>query len=92
MILEVKVFPGSGKQGWAVDEQGIIKCYIKSQPQGGKANKELLMLLASLLGIPQRELIIVQGLTTRMKRIRIPLESTQEAIRKLIEAQGNKHS
>ncbi len=88
MILEIKVFPCSGRQEWAIEANGMIKCYLKSQPEGGKANREFLMLLAHLLGLPVRQLTIVSGLTTRIKRIRIPVEITQEALSKLIESQN----
>lgn len=71
-ILEIRVVPSSGMQKWEIDEGGRIKCYLKSPPEAGKANKELIALLSSVLGIPQRHIAIVQGFATRHKRVSIP--------------------
>ena len=70
-IVIIKVVPGSGKQGWTVDSAGQIKCYLKSQPEKGRANKELVKLLARDLKIARGHITIVGGATSRTKRIRI---------------------
>lgn len=80
VILEIKVVPQSGKQALQVDAHGVIKCYIKSAPEKGKANKELVKFLAKELGLTQRDIEIVSGLTDRKKRIHIVTKLTYEQV------------
>lgn len=54
-----------------LDKQGSIKCYLKSPPEKGKANKELLTMLAKKLNIPQQDIVIIAGAASRKKRIKI---------------------
>jgi uncharacterized protein (TIGR00251 family) len=71
LFVDIKVIPSSGKSAWALDAQGMLKCYLKSEPEKGKANKELLTMLAKKLSIPQHDIVIVSGATSRKKRIKI---------------------
>lgn len=70
-IFDVKVVPGSGKNGWKLGKAGELRCYLKSQPEKGLANKELIKLLSKDLGLPQEAVEIVAGATNRIKRIKI---------------------
>jgi uncharacterized protein (TIGR00251 family) len=74
--LVVKVAPSSGRQAWSVDKAGQLKCYLKSPPEKGLANKELVKLLASALKVSQDCVSIVGGLTSRTKRILIQTTMT----------------
>lgn len=67
LTLEIKVVPKAGKVQLKADKNGIIKCYLKSAPEQGKANKELIRYLASLLKIPQTDISIIKGELTRTK-------------------------
>lgn len=69
--IELKVTPQSGKQQFTRDASGIIKCFLKSAPEGGKANDELVKLLSKKLTIPQQNIIIAQGITSRKKVVKI---------------------
>jgi len=71
LFIDVKVTPSSGRVTWALDARGGIKCYLKSPPEKGKANRELVSVLAKKLGIPQQDIVIVAGATSRKKRIKI---------------------
>lgn len=70
-ILEIKVIPQSGRVAFIAEPSGRIRAYLKSPPVDGKANKELLKVLAKGLLIPVTDISIVTGLTSRIKRIRI---------------------
>jgi uncharacterized protein len=70
MILEIKVFPNSGKLEFKLDGDRL-KCYLTSTPEKGKANKELISFLAKKLGIRQFDIVILSGVTTRIKRVKI---------------------
>jgi uncharacterized protein YggU (UPF0235/DUF167 family) len=76
LICIIKVVPSSGRSAWAVDKSGILKCYLKSAPEKGKANKELIKMLADALSIEQKRITIIGGLTSRTKRIKIDLAIT----------------
>jgi uncharacterized protein (TIGR00251 family) len=80
VIISIKVFPSSGKQQWILDKSGQLKCYLKSQPEKGKANQELIKLLAKQLEIPQTNIQIISGATTRIKRLKIEGYKTVEQI------------
>ena len=84
LIIYIKVIPGSGKQRWALDKSGQMKCYLKSQPEKGLANKELLSFLSKTLRIPQSDIMIVAGDTARKKKIKIETELSQEKIFSLL--------
>ncbi len=71
ITLTIKVFPQSGKQGFVRDCAGIIKCFLKSAPEGGKANDELVKLISSRLHLPRQHISILQGVTARKKVLRI---------------------
>lgn len=75
-IFDVKVVPRSGKKGFKLDKQGRLKCYLKSAPERGQANKELIKLIAKALGITQAETEIVAGATSRTKKIKISRDLT----------------
>lgn len=83
-LIDIKVVPSSGKNKWALDKSGKIKCYLKSPPEDGKANKELISILSKLLNIPQLNIFIVKGLTSRNKTIKISKEISREEFLKLV--------
>ncbi len=65
--LEIKVVPKSGKQALKLEKTGILKCYLKSPPEDGKANKELLQFLSKLTKTPQSSIAIIKGELSRLK-------------------------
>lgn len=71
LVIEVKVVPGSKTQAFSLDKQGILKCYLKSQPEKGKANEELIKLLSKTLKIPQDHIKVLAGHTGRKKIIKL---------------------
>ena len=78
LVIEIKVTPSAGRQQLSIDKSGALKCLLKSPPEKGKANAELLKLLSKLLGLPQQKLVILTGETTRKKRIKIEADMTFE--------------
>ena len=78
--INVKAVPSSGRRECIVDKVGVIKCFVKSPPEKGKANKELLKLLANYLKIPVYCLEIVSGNTSRKKRIKIEHKISQSQV------------
>lgn len=78
LIIEVKVVPQSGKSGYELDKKGCLKWHLKSAPEKGLANKELVRALSKELKIPQNDIEIVGGLTSRNKKIKIHTALTFE--------------
>ena len=75
-MVEVKVVPSSGRNAWRLEPSGQLKCYLKSAPEKGLANQELLKLIAKALAIPQAQVVLVKGATNRTKLVKIDYELT----------------
>ena len=75
-MVEVKVTPSSGRNAWRLEASGQLKCFLKSAPEKGLANQELLKLIAKALGITQAKVVLVKGATNRTKLIKIDCELT----------------
>lgn len=83
-ILKVRVQPGAGKNEISGMWLDMLKVKVIAQPEGGKANKACIELLAEELGIPKSRMRIVKGHTSREKNIEIEGISDSELRRKLI--------
>lgn len=85
LFLDVKVVTCSGKNDIEIQDGGVLKIYLKSLPEGGKANKELISLLSKKLKLPQFSFLITSGATTKNKRVKIATnDSKEEIIKKLM--------
>ena len=71
ITVEIKVVPSAGRSMCKLDARDRLKCYLKSPPEKGKANNELIALLAKALGVARNQVSIVSGQTNRTKRVRI---------------------
>ncbi|MDP3889328.1 MAG: DUF167 domain-containing protein [bacterium] len=71
LVIDIKVVPRSGRNKWILDKTGKLKCYLKSAPEKGKANQELIILLAKALKVTQADITILSGATSRIKKIKI---------------------
>jgi uncharacterized protein YggU (UPF0235/DUF167 family) len=80
VILELKVIPNSGKTLCTLHKNKGIVCYLKSSPERGLANKELVAYIAKTLSIPQQQIRIVQGLTSRKKRLQIQTDMNHDQL------------
>lgn len=80
VMLELKIVPQSGRQHFARDKSGAIKCYLKSPPVDGKANEELIKILSKKLSVTQESIKILQGITSRKKILKIDTALTLPAI------------
>ncbi len=91
LTIEIKVTPNSGRQLCQLDKAGKLKCYLKNPPEQGKANQELIKMLAKNLKLPQEKVTIVSGHTIRNKRVKIDAPLTFIMVLDMlgIERQGN---
>ena len=90
LVLELKVIPNSKVQGFEKDSSGRVKCRLKSKPEGGRANEELIKLLAKKLDVSTDDIKLLRGATSRNKMIKIETQvSMQTALLRLgIEVQN----
>ena len=80
LIIDIKVIPQSGKQLFKFDNRDRVVCYIKSPPERGLANREVLQLIARLCKIPQSHVTLIAGSTSRAKRIKIENDITLDEL------------
>ncbi|QYX33380.1 DUF167 domain-containing protein [Sphaerospermopsis torques-reginae] len=71
MQKKVKVKPNSKQQKITEQEDGSLIVNLKSPPIDGKANEELINLLAEKFNLPKSHIRIKSGLTSRQKLIEI---------------------
>ncbi|QKW97907.1 hypothetical protein GSF67_12925 [Agrobacterium sp. CGMCC 11546] len=74
--LSVRLTPNGGRDaidGVEQDADGNahLKARVSAVPEGGKANKALIVLLAKKLGLPKSSITFISGETARKKILRI---------------------
>lgn len=71
LILKIKVEPRSSKAGVVGPYGDALKVKLTSPPVEGKANKELIELLAKEFGIPKRDIEIISGQSSKNKIVKL---------------------
>jgi uncharacterized protein (TIGR00251 family) len=71
MKIEVKVKPGSKREEVVQEEHGLT-LRVKDPPVQGRANRAVIRLLARHFGVPEGQVRILKGFTSRHKLIEIP--------------------
>jgi uncharacterized protein len=71
MQKKVKVKPNSKQQKIEQQTDDTLTVYLKSPPVDGKANEELIKLLAEKFNVPKSHIRIKSGLSSRQKLIEI---------------------
>jgi len=71
MQKKVKVKPNSKRQSVEEEFDGSLTVRLRSLPVDGKANEELVKLLAERFDVPKSEVRIKSGLSSRQKLIEI---------------------
>lgn len=66
--------------GWV---DGALKVKLKAPPVEGKANKALEEFLAQVLQVPKKEVWLISGKTSRIKRVRVLGLSPQALLQRL---------
>jgi len=73
-IFTVKVKPNSKQQSIEEQPDGSLTVHLKSPPVDGKANQELIMLLAKKFKVPKSAIAIKSGLSSKHKLVEIAIE------------------
>lgn len=87
LIISVKVVPSSGRNKFILDKSGTLKIYLKSPPERGKANQELVALLAKELELRGGLVEIISGHTSANKRLKLETNLTFGQILEKLEIQ-----
>ena len=88
MRINVRVIPRSSKNS-IIWEEGALKVRLTAPPVNGAANEALIALLAQRLGLPKRDIHIVQGATGRHKTVEIT-GMAAEAVEQRIKEKSDK--
>jgi uncharacterized protein (TIGR00251 family) len=72
------VHPGARKNGVTGVHAGAVKIALTAPPVDGKANEALIAFLAEALRLPRARIVIVAGISSRAKTIRITGKSAAE--------------
>ena len=70
-IISVKVKPNAKQQRVMQAEDGSLTVHLKSPPIDGKANAELIQLLAKNFGVPKSAIRIKTGASSKSKLVEI---------------------
>ena len=79
--LDVIVVPGSSRSRIIGPHGDRLKIALKAPPMDGKANRELLSLLAKVLEVPGKNLRILHGENNRRKTVLVGALSLQKSIK-----------
>ncbi|KQC04043.1 MAG: hypothetical protein APR53_00305 [Methanoculleus sp. SDB] len=74
VILTVEVSAGAKKEQFPAgynEWRRSIQCHVRAPPIGGKANTAVIRCVSAATGIPKRDISIVSGATSPVKRILI---------------------
>ena len=78
MLIDVYVQP-KARMARIVGLHGDrLKVALRQPPEGGKANLELVALLAELLQVPKSSIELLRGATSRQKTLRISSVSEEQ--------------
>ena len=73
MQKSIKVKPNSQQQKIIEEADGSLSISLKSPPVDGKANEELIKLLAKKFSVPKSRITIKLGLSSRQKLVIIDI-------------------
>ena len=72
VLLKIKVLPGAAKTCFQKTlDDGLIKVSLKSIPEKGRANDELVRYLTNQFGVGRGNVKIIRGQKSRVKIIKI---------------------
>jgi len=71
IVIEVRVIPRASRSEVAGTRDGALLVRLNAPPVDGAANAELIVLLADTLEVPQRNITITVGATSKRKRVKV---------------------
>ena len=86
VILALEVSPASGKADFITGYdpwRKSIRCAVRSPPEKGRANREVIESLAMALGVPVASVTLLSGATQPRKRVRVE-GNTRDAVLRVL--------
>ena len=71
VVFTAKIVPGSSRTTVSGILDGMVKIKVSAQPEKGKANRRLVEFLAKKLGVKKKEVEVVSGHTSPLKKVRV---------------------
>jgi len=71
VTFEVRAKPNAKRSAVTGVREGALEVRIAAAPVDGAANDELMAVLASALGVPRRDVHLVRGTSSRIKRVEV---------------------
>jgi uncharacterized protein len=71
VTLRVRVKPGSSRSGPIRADPDAILIGLHSPPEKGRANDELVRIVARMAGVPPSSVTILRGTTSRQKLVQV---------------------
>ena len=84
--VEVQAKPRARHSRVQSVREGALVVQLAAPPVDGAANEELVTTLASVLGVPRRDVVLVRGDTSRNKMVEVRGLSAQEVGMRLARA------
>lgn len=69
--LAVQVVPNAKKSEVVGEAEGVLRIRLQALPIEGRANEELVRVLARLLAVPKSAVEVAQGVTSRRKMVEV---------------------
>ena len=73
MLIKVKVFPSSKKEGIIKKKEDSFEVKVKEKPIRGEANKVVINVLSNFFNIPKNKVKLIKGFKQRNKIFEIIL-------------------
>lgn len=70
LLLTIRVTPGASTEAFE-RETDWIRARIHARAREGQANRQLIKSLGKLFGVPQADIILERGQTSRTKTVRV---------------------
>jgi uncharacterized protein (TIGR00251 family) len=83
VLFGVHAVPGSKGESVAGLHGGALKVKVRSRAEKGRANRDVVSLLATVLGVRRSEVEIVSGHTSRAKRVKVSGVTADEVLAQL---------
>lgn len=74
VYLTIKVYPRARIRAVEEIKKGEYKVRVLSSPSRGKANKEVIEILASYFGLPLSSVKIIRGMRSRQKLVSLDVD------------------
>jgi uncharacterized protein len=83
IVLRIHVQPGAGRSAVVGRHGDALKVRVAAPPVEGRANEAARALLAEVLGVPESEVELTSGQSSRTKRFRLGGLDAEEAEKRI---------